>query len=167
MGKDRRNILGQHTVGAQQDCPPGPMDHSANIINQGSREMTRSGDPERAPVFQLRELEGGWSWRRSGEGGGEAHPVPDTPSWGARRSPKQTDPAWNQHSSSHPCGTPVPTGRAGRTQGYQECTRSLGTDQASRALNTSGENRGALASEALRVVVLSLELRKPRAQGGS
>ena len=42
MGKDRRNILGQHTVGAQQDCPPGPLDHSANIINQGSREMTRS-----------------------------------------------------------------------------------------------------------------------------
>ena len=35
------------------------------------------------------------------------------------------------------------------TQGCQECTRSLGTDQASRALNTSGENRGALASEAL------------------
>ena len=61
MGKDRRNILGQHTVGAQQDCPPGPLDHSANIINQGSREMTRSGDPERAPVFQLWELEGGWS----------------------------------------------------------------------------------------------------------
>ena len=61
MEKDLRSILGQHTVGIQQDCPPGPMDHSANIPNQGSCEMTRSGDPERAPVFQLWELEGRWS----------------------------------------------------------------------------------------------------------
>ena len=59
---------------------------------------------------------------------------------GARPSPKQTDSAWNQPFSSHPWGTLVPTGRADRTQGCQECTRSLGTDQPSRALNTFEEN---------------------------
>ena len=41
LGKDCRSILGQHTVGAQQDCPPSPLDHSANIINQGSCEMLK------------------------------------------------------------------------------------------------------------------------------
>ena len=54
----------------------------------------------------------------------------------ARRSPEQTDPAWNQPSSSHPHGTPVPTGRAGRPRGCQECAQSLGTDRASCALST-------------------------------
>ena len=74
---DRGSIPGQHTVGAQQDCPPGPPDHSANIIKPGPRQMTRSGDPEGAPVFPLRDLEGGRSWRRAGEGGDEPHPMPD------------------------------------------------------------------------------------------
>ena len=61
-----------HSRTSAGTVPPAPLDHSANIIKPGSRERTCSGDPERAP------LEGGWSWRQSGEGGDEAHPMPDT-----------------------------------------------------------------------------------------
>ncbi|KAJ1367458.1 hypothetical protein KIN20_028371 [Parelaphostrongylus tenuis] len=79
------------------------LDHSADIIKLDSREMTRSGDRKRAPVFHL------WDWKEGGPGADqekedEAHPVPGAvPSWGhvghlSRQS------AWNQPSSSHPHG---------------------------------------------------------------
>ena len=63
-----------HSRSSAGTVPPAHLDHSANIIKPGSREMTRSDDPERAPVFPLWELEGGWSWHQSGEGEDEAMP---------------------------------------------------------------------------------------------